>query len=171
MRWFTLITAFVLVCFISLIIFIWTCRTELTARCLDLSLQNTRTHVESVTALSLHSLSLKNITISENSSDPSYEPLQIDQIVLELRTTELLSWMLLPLRNPLIIESATIIIQNQGMPLTPISKQHALFIRKVDVILANSQQITLGEQIGTPGSILTSILQTIQSEKAEGTTN
>ena len=167
MRWLALLTAFFLICFISLLLFIWTWRAELLARAIDLSLKNCTTRVESVSALSLTSYVLKNIQIETKENSEESESLKIDQIVLEFRTSELLSWMFLPLRDPLVVENATIVIASTGnQRLISSSDQPVLFIGKLEAILPSGQRIALGEQKGTPGSILASVLQTIQNDKS-----
>lgn len=161
MRWLSFIATFLGFCFVTLLVFMWTWRAELISRSFDLSLEKTQTKIESVTALSLHSISINSIDIQTESSD---HPLHIDQILLEVRTTELLPWILLPIRSPLIIENATVVLNGKLIPLHATSAFDALFIRKVDLITPNGQQTTQGEQKGTPGSILVHILETLQEE-------
>ena len=161
MRWLALITSFFSLVFVSFLIFLWTWRCDLIARSFELSLSNAPTKVESVTAHSLHCFGISHITIQPKDS----EPLIIEKILLEVDFYDLLSWMCLPIKAPLVIEKATIAFQKCA-PWSPLANSSPdLLIKTTEVISPDGKNQLIGEEKGSIGSILTDILQTIPAEQ------
>lgn len=161
MRWIVLIASFGALVFLSFLIFLWTWRCELIARAFELSLDKAPTQIESVTAYSLHSFDISHVTINI----PEGSTLHIEKILLEIRFPDLLSWLCLPVRSPLVVEKATVAFQNY-QPIQQISSIHSdLLIQEIEVITPEGHKLLLGEEKGSIGSILNDVLASIDSEK------
>jgi len=161
MRWLILLTSFCTLIFVSFLIFIWNWRCELIAQAFELSLDNAPAKVESFTIHSLHFFDISHVTIQPKEQ----ELLHIEKILLEVRFFDLLSWMCLPIRSPLVIEKATIAFQNSILLTKPDSKSKDLLIQEIEVITPDDRKLLLGEEKGSIGSILADILQLMDSEK------
>jgi len=160
MRWIVLIASFGALVFLSFLIFLWTWRCELIARAFELSLEKAPTHIESVTACSLHSFDLSHVSLRF----PEDKTLHIEKILLEIRFSDLFSWMCIPVRSPLVVEKATLAFQN-WQPIQKFSSTNCdLLIQEMEVITPEGRKLLLGEEKGSIGSILNDVLATIETE-------
>lgn len=162
MRWFVLIGSFLSLVFVSFLIFLWTWRAELVARCFEKTVPNTSAHVGSVAAHSLHFIDISDVVLVQKGQQ---ESLQIEQILLQVHVIDLLSWWL-PIRSPLIIEKATVSFSHLAPVYATAPKNVDILIQEVEVLLPDGKKHLFGEEKGSIGSILSDIIHAIDSEKS-----